>query len=92
MLDENDPDMIFAEGIDPDADEDNIPSNIEVISDDGRYKHIRVKGSPVEAMAAMRELDRRQAVEVTKTEGCQAEDLNLVKRQITSSSIHRNNS
>jgi len=41
--DENDPRMIFVEGIEQDADE-YTPSNIEVISDDGHHKHIRCKG------------------------------------------------
>jgi hypothetical protein len=41
----------FVHGISPD-DEENIPSNIEVIADDGHNKHIRVKGSLAEALAA----------------------------------------
>ena len=56
---ENDIWLPFVQGIDPDADED-IPNNIEVISDDGfRHKHIRVKGMPTEALAAMNELDNK---------------------------------
>ena len=46
------------QGINPYADEQDIPSNIEVISDDGfRHNHIRVKGLSIEALAAMNELD-----------------------------------
>jgi hypothetical protein len=48
----------FVHGISPD-DEENIPSNIEVIADDGRHKHIRVKGLPTEALATMNEIDGR---------------------------------
>lgn len=56
QLDDDDIFMPFVQGVSPDADED-IPSNIEVISDDGRHKHIRIKGLPIEALAAMNELD-----------------------------------
>jgi hypothetical protein len=55
--DEDDVWLPFVQGVDPDADEQDIPRNIEVISDDGRHKHIRVKGLPTEALAAMNELD-----------------------------------
>jgi ribosomal protein L37AE/L43A len=56
-----DPNMVFVEGINPDADVDEYTpsSNIEVISDDGLHKHIRVKGLPTEALAAMNEMDGR---------------------------------
>ncbi|MGH9986377.1 MAG: hypothetical protein ACRD8W_20735 [Nitrososphaeraceae archaeon] len=51
----------FVEGINPGADsEQDIPGNIEVVSDDGHRKHIRVKGLPTEALSAMRELDGRE--------------------------------
>ncbi|MFY9965282.1 MAG: hypothetical protein WAK50_06045 [Nitrososphaeraceae archaeon] len=54
---ENDIWLPFVEGINPDADGD-ISGNIEVVyDDDGRHKHIRVKGLPTEALAAMNELD-----------------------------------
>ncbi|MGA9933633.1 MAG: hypothetical protein WBP83_00800 [Nitrososphaeraceae archaeon] len=33
-----------------------VPRNIEVISDNGMHKHIRVKGLSTEALAAMNEL------------------------------------
>lgn len=56
---ENDIYMPFVQGIDPDADAGDIPSNIEVVSDDGRHKHIRVKGLPTEALATMNEMDGR---------------------------------
>jgi uncharacterized protein YuzE len=47
--------MIFAEGIDL-GEQDNIPG-IEILRDDNRVKHIRVGGSPVEALSAMNEMD-----------------------------------
>jgi len=51
-FDERDVCLPFVEGIDPDADGDNISGNIEIVSDDGfRHKHIRVKGLPVEALS-----------------------------------------
>lgn len=48
---ENDPYTIFIQGVDPDADE-YVPRNVEVLRDDGRIKHIRVRGSPVQALRA----------------------------------------
>ncbi|MGA7369411.1 MAG: hypothetical protein WBX01_09790 [Nitrososphaeraceae archaeon] len=57
VLDENDPDMIFIQGINPD--EQGLPKNIEILKDDGiREKHVR--GSPVEVMAALNELDNNR--------------------------------
>ncbi|MGH9985754.1 MAG: hypothetical protein ACRD8W_17560, partial [Nitrososphaeraceae archaeon] len=56
QLDDDDIFMPFVQGVSPDADED-IPSNIEVVSDDGHHKKICVKGLPTEALAAMNELD-----------------------------------
>lgn len=57
---ENDIYSPFIEAINPNADElEDIPNNIEVVSDDGRHKHIRVKGLSIEALSAMRELDGR---------------------------------
>ena len=47
--DENDPSMIFVEGINPNENEEYGPGNVEVISDDGHRKHIRVRGLPSEA-------------------------------------------
>lgn len=47
----------FIEAINPDADSEDIPSGIEIVSDDGHNKHIRVKGLPTEALSAMNELD-----------------------------------
>ncbi|MGH9983261.1 MAG: hypothetical protein ACRD8W_04805 [Nitrososphaeraceae archaeon] len=55
---ENDIYLPFVEGVNQDADED-IPSNVEVVSDDGHRKHIRVKGLPMEVLSTMRELDGR---------------------------------
>jgi hypothetical protein len=57
QLDDDDIFLPFVQGINPDT-EENIPSNVEVVSDDGYRKHMRVKGLPVEALSAMRELDR----------------------------------
>jgi hypothetical protein len=60
--DEQDTYLPFVEAINPNkAADDNeyIPSNIEVVSDDGHHKHIRCKGIPAEALAAMEELDGR---------------------------------
>lgn len=48
---ENDIYMPFMEGIDVGEQDNNIPGNIEVVYDDGRHKHIRVKGLPIEASA-----------------------------------------
>jgi len=59
QLDDDDIYLPFVEGINPDADED-IPSNIEIVSDDGHRKHIRVKGLPTEALSAMNELDDKE--------------------------------
>ncbi|MGC1133643.1 MAG: hypothetical protein WA941_12535 [Nitrososphaeraceae archaeon] len=56
---ENDIYRPFMEGIDVGEQDNNIPGNIEVVYDDGRHKHIRVKGLPTEALAAMNELDDR---------------------------------
>src|SRR5918996_5257647 len=54
---ENDIYMSFVQGIDPDE-YDSIPRNVEVLRDDGfRIEHIRVRGLPTEALAAMNELD-----------------------------------
>jgi len=40
------------------APEQNSPGNIEIVRDDDfRIKHIKVKGLPTEALAAMNELD-----------------------------------
>lgn len=55
---ENDRYLPFVEGVNPDADED-IPSNIEIISDNGKNVHIKVKGSPTEALAIMNEMDKK---------------------------------
>lgn len=57
VYDENDINTIFMQGIDADE-QGSIPRNVEMLRDDGfRIKHIRVKGLPTEALAAMRELD-----------------------------------
>ena len=49
--------MIFMQGIYPEE-YDNTPGNVEIIRDEGfRNKHIRVRGSPIDAMAAMNRLD-----------------------------------
>jgi hypothetical protein len=48
--------MSFVQGIDPDA-ETITPGNVQVLRDYNRVKHIRVKGLPIEALAAMNELD-----------------------------------
>lgn len=56
-MDENDPDMIFIQGIDLSGVEDSTSGNVEILRDDQRVKHIRVRGSPVEAMASMNEID-----------------------------------
>ena len=54
--DENDPNMLFMEGIDLN---NKSGSEIELIrsSDDKRIQHIYVKGSPAEALSAMNKLD-----------------------------------
>lgn len=58
QLDDEDIHLSFVEGINPDADsEDYVPRNVEVISDNGHHRHIRVKGLPTEALAAMNEMD-----------------------------------
>ena len=57
--DEADMYLPFIQGINPDADEENVPGNIEVISDDGFRKHIRVKGLPTEALSIMNEMDNK---------------------------------
>jgi hypothetical protein len=54
--DEEDPNTVFIESIDL-GEQHNIPGNVAILRDDHRVKHIRVKGSPVEAMAAMNQLD-----------------------------------
>jgi hypothetical protein len=55
--DENDSNMIFAEGIDL-SEQGNTPKNVGILRDDGfRIRHIRVRGSPVEALSAMNKLD-----------------------------------
>lgn len=59
QTDDEDIFMPFVQGIDPDADE-YIPSNIEVLSDDGHNKYIRVKGDITKALAAMNEMDGRE--------------------------------
>jgi hypothetical protein len=56
--DEEDPNMVFMEQID--LGEQNIPRNVEILRDDHRVKHIRIRGSPVEALAAMNELDGKE--------------------------------
>ena len=56
--DENDINTIFMQGID--ADElgyQSVPKNAEILRDDDRVKHIKVRGSLVEALAAMNEMD-----------------------------------
>ena len=46
------------EGVNPGADsEEYVPGNVEVVSDDGHHKKIRVKGLPTEALAMMNEMD-----------------------------------
>ena len=55
---ENDIYMSFVQGIDPDE-YDSIPRNVEVLRDDSRVKHIRVKGSLVEALKTMNEIDNK---------------------------------
>lgn len=50
----NDSDMVFIQGINPD--EQSIPG-VEILRDDNRVRHIRVRGSLVEAMAALNEMD-----------------------------------
>ena len=56
QLDDDDTYLPFVQGVNPDTDED-IPGNVEVLADDGRHKHIRVKGNIAEALSAMNELD-----------------------------------
>ena len=56
--DENDINTIFMQGID--ADElgyQSSPKTVEILRDDNRVKHIKVRGSLVEALAAMNEMD-----------------------------------
>lgn len=53
-FDEND--FAFFEGIDF-GEEQELDSNVEILRDDQRVKHIRVKGLPSEALAAMNDLD-----------------------------------
>jgi len=54
----NDPNMIFVEGVAIDEDsEEYVPRNVEVLEEDGRHKHIRVKGDITKALAAMNEMD-----------------------------------
>ncbi len=58
QLDDEDIYLPFVQGVDPDADsEDYVPSNVEVISDNGRHRHIRVKGDITKAIADMNEMD-----------------------------------
>jgi hypothetical protein len=57
-MDDNDPDMIFIQQINPD--DRNTPGNVEILRDDTRVKHIRVRGSPVEVLASMNELDNNR--------------------------------
>jgi hypothetical protein len=57
VLDDNDPNMIFVEGIDPD--ERSKRGNVETLRDDNRVKHIRVKGLPTEALSAMNGIDSK---------------------------------
>lgn len=59
QFDENDPNLPFVHSIDV----DRLAGEAEVVeivktSPDQRVKHIRVKGSPVEVMAAMKEFDK----------------------------------
>jgi ribosomal protein L37AE/L43A len=56
VFDEDAPDMIFMQGINPDE-QSSIPKNVEILRDDNRVKHIQVKGSLVVAIAAMNEMD-----------------------------------
>jgi len=51
----------FIEAINPKAEsEEYVPSNVEVVSDDGYHIHIRSKGLPSEALAAMNDMDGRE--------------------------------
>lgn len=52
IFEDNDIHMPFVQGIDPDE-YDSVPGNVEVLRDDCRIKHIHVKGSLVEALAAI---------------------------------------
>jgi hypothetical protein len=56
---ENSPYTIFIQGINPDE-YDSIPRNGEILRDDNRVKHIRVRGLPTEALAAINEIDGRE--------------------------------
>jgi hypothetical protein len=49
--------MIFAEGTDPE--EQSLPGNMEILRDDNRIKHIRVKGSLGETLSAVNEMDAK---------------------------------
>ena len=55
---ENDIWSPFIEAINADTDSDeDIPSNVVVVSDDRHRKHIRVKGDITKALSAMNEMD-----------------------------------
>lgn len=58
VYDENDVYMPFVQGIDLDE-YDNVHRNIEILRDEDKVKHIRVKGSLIGALNTMNELDGR---------------------------------
>jgi hypothetical protein len=58
QLDDDDIYLSFVEGVNPDEnDEEYVPSNIEIVTDDGHHRHIRVKGDITKALAAMNQMD-----------------------------------
>ena len=57
VFEEDGPAMIFMQGINPDE-ERSIPKNVVILRDDGfRNRHVKVRGSPVEAISVMNEMD-----------------------------------
>jgi hypothetical protein len=56
--DESDVYLPFVQGIDIDE-YDSVHRNIEILRDEDRVKHIRVKGSLIEVLKTMNELDGR---------------------------------
>jgi hypothetical protein len=58
VYDENDIYTIFMQGIDADRLRyQSVPKNVEILRDDDRVKHIRVRGTLVGALAAMNDLE-----------------------------------
>jgi hypothetical protein len=57
QLDEDDPNIVFVEGINIEAREQEDGVEIIRSSADKRVQHIRVKGSPTKALSAMNEID-----------------------------------